>query len=238
MIPSIPVSISYDAFRFWPVLAITGRLVELERLTDLSGTLVTGRSCPGGLCFSSLFWIPVQLRVYHEPGRSRSPELWLPLDPPWSVVPMTPYLRDRGPDRFAGLTNFSWAGPHTENLGTGRRRDGPRRRWLTFGRNEAATMAVKRLRGSDYSVAWPLRTTVPGQSTGLTWRPERDLHRGEVVRVDGARHGKGPATATGYLERASRRHLLAVSAYVPALIPLAVSEALEVSHAQGDVPAA
>ena len=78
-----------------------------------------------------------------------------------------------------------------------------------------------------------------GQSACVVWRPDRDLHRGEVVRVDGARHGEGSAAAIWDEERTSRRHLpMARGADVPALVPLRIPEVLEVMHGQGDIPAA
>src|SRR6185437_13642347 len=75
------------------------------------------------------------------------------------------------------------------------------------------------------------------ESTVLVWRLERDHHRLELLGVNGARHGEGPAPAVTHLERASGRHLTVLT-YVPALVPLRIPEALEVSHGQGDLPAA
>jgi hypothetical protein len=75
-------------------------------------------------------------------------------------------------------------------------------------------------------------------SAGLVWRPDCDLDRGEVVRVDRTRHGEGSASAIGDEERASRGDLPMLCAEVPALVPLRISEISEVMHGQGDIPAA
>jgi len=72
----------------------------------------------------------------------------------------------------------------------------------------------------------------------LAWRLDRDLHCGEVVRVDSARHGEGPAPAIWNEECASGRHLAAVSVHVPAPVPGLGIEVFEAVHGQGDIPAA
>jgi len=75
------------------------------------------------------------------------------------------------------------------------------------------------------------------QSAVLARRPERDLHRGEVVRIDSARHRKRPAPVIGNQECASGRHLPAIPAHVPASVPRLRVKVSEVRHGQGDLPA-